>query len=376
MKIAMFTDSYLPNTDGVVSSILAFKGGLEKKGHTMFVFAPDADGQKADPEVFRYHSIKFPPYPQYRAAIFPYVGKDVAKRTGVQVVHSKAMVNMGLAAMNFASRAKLPSIASLETMIPDGVHYVISHKGAQQIGKKIAWGYLKWFYSNFDEVTAPSRHAQGLMAQNGIESTVLPSPVDTGFFRPNRNGEAVKRELGLPGRKIVLSVGRVVKEKNYSFIVKAAKAMRDLDTVFLIVGRGPYLEELQGEIAGVQDRVKLAGFVFDRRKLVDIYNAGDAFVFASPFETQGLVHLEAMACGTPACVLANTAPAEAIRNGKNGFTFSDDPADCAEKLAQCIGKKRKYSAAARRTVLEDYSVARLSGKLAATYKRLAEERGS
>ncbi len=374
MKAALFTDSYLPTTDGVVSSILAYKAGLEKKGHKWYIFAPDAKGALPEPGVYRCKSITFPPYPQYRAAIFPYVGGEIAKKTGVQLVHSKAMATMALAAISFASRCHLPSIASLETMIPDGVHYIIKNEGAQQIGKKIAWEYLKWLYSNFDIVTAPSRHTQRLLAENRVESEVLPSPVDAGFFKPNRRGESVKKEFGLAGKKLVLTVGRIVKEKDYSFLVKAAQAMRDPGTYFLIMGRGPYLGELQKEIekAGVQGRVRIEGSFFDRKKLVDIYNAGDVFAFASPFETQGLVHLEAMACGTPACCLEGTAPAEAIANGKNGFVFSHDPKDCAEKLARCIEMKGKLSQAARKTVVDRYSIPSLSEKLAEKYRRLLE----
>lgn len=372
MKAALFTDSYLPTTDGVVSSILAYKAGLEKKGHKWYIFAPDAQGAKAEIGVYRYKSITFPPYPQYRAAIFPYVGGEIAKETGVQLVHSKAMATMALAAVSFASRCRLPSIASLETMIPDGVHYIIKNEGAQQIGRKIAWEYLKWLYSNFDIVTAPSRHTQGLLAQNNVESEVLPTPVDAGFFKPNLKGESVKKEFGISGKKLVLSVGRIVKEKDYSFLVRAAKEMRDPDAYFMIVGRGPYLGELQKEIvrAGVQDRMRIEGSFFDRKKLVDIYNAGDVFAFASPFETQGLVHLEAMACGTPACCLEDTAPAEAIANGKNGYVFSHDPQDCAEKLAKCIERKGRLSHAARKAVVDRYSIPSLSEKLAEKYRRL------
>ncbi|MCX8195302.1 MAG: glycosyltransferase [Candidatus Micrarchaeota archaeon] len=372
MKIAMFTDSYLPTTDGVVSSILAFKKGLEEKGHKMYVFAPaPATKFKDSSGVFRFASITFPPYPQYRAAIFPYVASEVAQKTGVQIVHSKAMVTMALSAANFASRARLPSMASLETMIPDGVHYIIKHKGGQQIGKKIAWKYLQWLYSKFDLVTAPSRHAQGIMAQNGIESEVLPSPVDTGFFKPKKNREKAKRELGLAGKKLVLCVGRIVKEKNYSLIVKAAKLIRDRDVFFLIVGTGPYAQELQKEIdqLGVRDRVRMQGFVVDRRKLVDIYNAADVFAFASSFETQGLVHLEAMACGTPACVLEDTAPSEAIKDGLNGYAFSGEPADCAEKLLAAIEKRDRLSPMARKTALR-YSIPSLTEKLLEKYRKL------
>ncbi|MEM2138149.1 MAG: glycosyltransferase [Candidatus Anstonellaceae archaeon] len=371
MKIALFTDSYTPNTDGVVSSILAYKSGMEKLGHEYFIFSPDADGMKPEKNEFRFHSVKFPPYPQYRAALFPHVSGEVARKTGVELVHSKAMVNMGLAAISFAKRCRLPSMASLETMIPDGVHYVIKHRGAQQFGKRLAWGYLRWFYSNFDLVTAPSRHAQGLMKQNGIESEVLPSPINTDFFKPNAKGrESMRKALKLQKQKLVISVGRVVKEKNYSFFIKVAKVMREPDVKFVIAGRGPYLEELQKEIAasGVADRFVIEGFL-PREKLVDFYNAGDVFLFASPFETQGLVQLEAMACGTPACIMKDTAPAECIRNGKNGRVFSEDAHDCAEKLLDCIEKRKKFSPEARKTALE-YSVPVLSKRLEEKYKRL------
>lgn len=370
MKIALFTDSYTPNTDGVVSSILAYKGGMEKLGHEYFIFSPDAEGMKPEKNEFRFHSVKFPPYPQYRAAVFPYVGSEVAKKTGVQLVHSKAMVNMGLAAMSFAKRCRLPSMASLETMIPDGVHYVIKHKGAQQLGKQLAWGYLKWFYSNFDLVTAPSKHASGLMAQNGIESEVLPSPINTDWFKPNANGKKIRKELGLEKKKLVIAIGRIVKEKNYSFFIKVAKIIRDPDVKFVIAGKGPYLEEFKSEVAssGVAEKFVLEGFL-PREKLVDFYNAGDVFLFASPFETQGLVQLEAMACGTPACILRDTAPAECIADGKNGHVFGDDPHDCAEKLLDCMEKRKKFSPEARKTALT-YSVPALSRKLEEKYRRL------
>ncbi|HIH18345.1 TPA: glycosyltransferase family 4 protein [Candidatus Micrarchaeota archaeon] len=376
MRIALFTDSYLPNTDGVVSSILALKKGIERRGHSYEIFAPDAPGSKPEKEVHRYFAVKFPPYPQYRAAVFPYVPASMAEKTGVKVVHSKAMMSMGVSAMSFAGRARLPSMASLETMISDGVHYLTKNKKAQEMGRKIAWGYLKWLYSHFDTITAPSRHTQGLMAENSIDSIVLPSPVDTSFFKPNKNGIKVRRGLGLERKKIILTVGRVVKEKNYLFFAKVAKVMRDPDVVFLISGQGPYLEEFKSEIEkmGVKDRFVISGFL-PREKLVDYYNAGDVFLFASPFETQGLVQLEAMACGTPACILEGTAPAEAIREGKNGHTFPGEPNACAERILACIEKRAKFSGEARKTVEKDYSIGPLGGRLSAEYAKLSEMKG-
>ena len=372
MKIALFTDSYKPNTDGVVSSILAYKSGLEKKGHSLYIFAPDAAGMVKERNVFRYASVPFPPYPEYRAPIFPYVSADIAKKNGIRLVHSKAMVGMGLAAISFASRTKLPSMASLETMVPDGVHYISKNGSVQKFGKKIAWGYLRWFYSNFDIVTSPSKHAQAIMEQNGIKSTVLPSPIDTNRFKANGRGDAVKKSLGLSGKKVIVSVGRVVREKNYSFLIKVAKVMRNSDVAFLIVGKGPYLEELKYEVAQAQvgGMFHFAGFVPDS-KLVDYYNASDAFVFPSQFETQGLTLLEAFSCGKAACVLEGTPMEELVKEGKNGFVFTNDEKECAEKLEECLQKGGKFSAAARKTAL-GYSVPKCTGRLLKMYRQLLE----
>jgi len=377
MKAALFTDSYLPNTDGVVSSILAYRRGLEAQGHKWAVFAPDAPGYKDDPrdEVLRFAAVPFPPYPQYRAVIFPYaISARTAQKHGIQLVHSKAMMTLGIAAYKFARRSRLPCMASVETMVPDGVHYVLPHKGLHALGRHFAWSYLKWLYSHFELVTAPSRHTQARLAEHGIETEVLPSPVDTRRFKPNAAGGAgVRRGLGCgKGAKLVLSVGRVVKEKNYGFLLRAAKAMRDPSVKFAIVGSGPYLETLEKEAErlGVAQKFAFTGFVPDA-KLVSYLNAADAFVFASKFETQGLSLLEAFACGKPAAVLEGTAMGELVEGGKNGFLFSESEKECAEALLRCIEGEKRLAAGARKTAMA-HSIPILSRRLAGFYGRLLE----
>ncbi len=372
MNIALFTDSYLPTRDGVVSSILAYRQGLAASNHRMLIFAPDLEGAKKEPGVFRYASVKFPPYPEYQAAIFPHVSSSLAKKMDIRLVHCKAMTTMGLSAAWFTRRAGLPSIASLETMIPDGVHYILPIRQAQGIGKAAAWAYLRFLYSNFNLVTAPSRHIQKLLAEHRVESELLPSPVDTERFRPMRGADEVKRKLGLRGKKVVLSVGRLVREKNYSFLLRVAKKMEGQNTVFLLVGKGPYLEDLRREVAcsGLSDVVRFAGFVQDE-DIVSHYNAADAFFFPSHFETQGLTLLEAFACGKPACVPEGTPMSENIREGRNGYTFSEDDGECAEKLARCLQSKRSMAGAARESALE-YSIQKCTARLLGVYRRVLE----
>ncbi|MEM4633562.1 MAG: glycosyltransferase [Candidatus Anstonellaceae archaeon] len=372
MNIAMFTDSYLPNTDGVVSSILNYRKGLEALGHKMVIFAPDSPMAKKEAGVYRYAAVPFPPYPEYRAAIFPYVPADIAKKNSISLVHSKAMVSMGVSAFSFANRAKLPSMASLETMIPEGAHYIVPSKTAQKIGRKIGWAYLRWLYKHFNLITAPSKYAQRILSENKIESELLPSPIDTDRFFPNKNMGGLKKKLGLAGKKVAISVGRVVKEKNYSFLLLVAKEIKDEDFCFLIVGKGPYLDELKQQSwkMGVSSKFRFLGFVPDC-ELADYYNISDAFIFPSSFETQGLTHLEAMACGKPACVLEGTPMQEVIEEGKNGYSFAYDEKECAEKLLKCIDRTKKMGAEARNTAL-GFSIPSCTNKLLEKYRKLLE----
>ena len=201
---------------------------------------------------------------------------------------------------------------------------------------------------------------------------MLPSPVDTERFKPDsRAGARARREMGCgKGDRLVLSVGRVVEEKNYDFLLKVAKAMGGEGVKFAVVGKGPYLEQLKREAGrmGLGSTVHFAGFV-PHEKLVGYYNAADCFVFPSKFETQGLTLLEAFACGKPAAVLQGTAMGELLQQGRNGFSFSESEKECAEALLKCMEREGKLSQGARKTALL-HSIPRLSRKLAGIYKRL------
>jgi len=371
MRVALFTDTYLPNADGVVSSLLTYRKGLREAGHDMVVFAPELPGGKPEAEVYRYKSVPFPPYPDYRVPFFPNVHRELLIREGIGIIHCKAMATMGVAARALAKKTKLPSVASLETMIPDGTHYLfpIHGKFIEGVGRRVGWSYLRWFYSGFDLATAPSHYTQKLMAENGIESITLPSPIDTGRFKPNRNGADVRRLLGIGRKKVIATVGRIVKEKNYDFLLRVAERTRDWDALFLVVGKGPYLAELKhkARLRGIVDRFLFAGFVPDS-DLVDHYNAADCFVFPSRFETQGLVALEALSCGKPVCVMGNTPMQELVTHGKNGFVFHNEE-ECAEQVIECADNAKGMASASRQAALP-YAIDVCTKRLLRLYRQI------
>ncbi len=338
MKIAYFTDTYLPNNDGVVTALLNYREGLEKRGHEVFIFTPGSKKQKeenADKHVYYFTSAVFKPYPDYRLSLFPFLSaRKLVKSVGVDLVHSHGIATTGLAAIQCANAMKVPAIASFHTMVPSATHYLTGRKDMQEMLEKVAWGYLKWYYGFFRKVIVPSRFTEKILNEHGIKHTiVIPSGIDYKFYSSG-NGEAVRKKHKLGKKKVVLHVGRVVKEKNLELIINEAQSIinKEPNAVFLIVGKGPAEEEYKNlvKMKGLTENFIFTGFV-PKNELPDYYAAADVFAFPSYFDTQGLVALEAMAAGLPVVAPEKSGSGDFIKDGVSGYAFKEE-VDFREKL--------------------------------------------
>ena len=207
-----------------------------------------------------------------------------------------------------------------------------------------------------------------------MHSHVVPNALDTQRFHPGIDGSAIRRKLGLQqGEKMVLTTGRVSREKNLDVLVRAARGVENAR--FVIVGDGPSHKELLrlAHSEGVSHRFVFTGLVSDE-ELPHYYAASDVFATASTFETQGLALLEAMACGKPAVAADALALPEAVHEGKNGFLFRpSSEAECAAKINDVLNADEKtYAKMARnaRKTAELYSIPVSTGKLIAVYEKL------
>ena len=377
MKIAYFTDTYLPNVDGVVTCLLNYRKELEKKGHEVYIFSPGSKKDKAenkDKNVYYFTSTTFKPYPDYRLSLFPFPSAvKRVKEIKPDIVHSHGIATTGLAAINCAHDLKVPAIASFHTMVPEATHYLTKNESMQKILEDVAWTYLKWYYGFFDTVLVPSKYVAEILKAKGINNTmILPSGIDLKAFG-KADGEAARKKHGLGKKKIILHVGRLVMEKNLDLLINEAHSIvnKQPNARFLIVGKGPSEEYYKNAVKmkGLEEYFIFAGFV-DNRELPDYYAAADVLAFPSKFDTQGLVVLEAMACGTPAVVPKKSAAEELVEEGKNGYTFSE-PVDFREKILLAIEKKKEMSESAReRAAL--YDKAGMVLKLEELYKAKAE----
>ncbi|MCP8315805.1 MAG: glycosyltransferase [archaeon] len=381
MKIAFFSDTYLPNRDGVVTSILTLRKALEERGHEVFIFCSgsrQAKEKNIDDHVFYYTSIPFKPYPDYKIAFFPFLSEREVEKLGIQLVHSHGLATTGWAAVRAARSLRLPIITTFHTLIPEAIHYVAKGDRMGKFVKRIAWSYVKFYLKRSDAIIVPSNVIKDILIEHGIEKDIylIPSSVDVKRFNPDTNGEPIRELLGIKDGHLVLYIGRLAKEKNLEVLIKAVpKVLKELPHCkFIVAGIGPAADYYKNMVlkSNLKESIIFQGYIEDGI-LERYYAASDVFVFPSKFETQGLTALEAMACGKPVVGADFLAIKEIVKNGYNGYLFNpDDPDDCAEKIIKTIKERSIMSKNARQTALE-YSVDECIDKLLKVYKKYVNE---
>ncbi|MFW5953463.1 MAG: glycosyltransferase [Candidatus Natronoplasma sp.] len=351
MKIAMVTDTWLPTMDGVVNSIIRFREGLEELGHEIYVFAPGEKNKvsERDDHVFLFKSKTFSPYPDYRMALYP-TGRTqkLLIEKDIDVIHNHAVGFMALRAMIASKSLELPCVFNFHTWITDALHYspVNLHSG---LLKRLLWIYLRYLLRRSDAVIAPSNQTLKELkeeCQDMHHSAVVAPGIDRSRYNREVDGDKIRKKWGLEDKTLLLHVGRISKEKNLDLIIQSLPHIREEkpNVRLFIVGDGPaksYFETLVAE-KGLDDVVTFTGFV-PEEELPEYYGAADAFLFASTFETLGLVMLEALATGTPVVGLDHGVIPEIVDHGTNGLLFEHDPKDCAEKTLQTLRTQPEIS---------------------------------
>ncbi len=378
MRIGFFSDTYFPNVDGVVSAMMSYRRELEARGDKVYIFASRPVGaDTSDKSVYFYDSVAFPPYPQYRLAIFPYMLTSKARRARLDIIHSHAITTMGLASIKAARDLKLPLVGTFHTMVPIAAkYYTRKNPVARFLADRLLWGSIKTFYMPFQLVTAPTKVICDILEAHGIEKTFrVPNGVDTERFSPKVDPTPIRKILGIkPGEKVIMTAGRVSFEKNINVIVRACKELEKdgEDFRLVITGDGPAFSSVKKLVSdlGLSGRTVMPGFCRSY-ELPFFYSAADVFVTASTFETQGLAMLEAMACAKPVVGANSLAIPETVKDNYNGYLFEPhDATDCAAKLSKAINaspaKRASLSKAARRTA-EGLSIEKSTDRLLEAY---------
>ena len=358
MRIALFTNNYLPFCGGVTISVETLRDGLERRGHAVWVMAPRFRGAPdGGPRVLRYPSIPATTYPEFPLAI-PYAPAVTARvrALDVEIFHAHHPFLLGPMAGRLARQAARPLVFTYHTRYEKYAHYV---PFTRTLVEAAALRLSTRFAARADAVIAPSAVVRDELVRRGVRApvAVVPTGVDLDHFRPG-DRTAARRVLGLPERDpVLLYVGRLDREKSVDRVLLAFD--RVASTVprarLLLAGHGKEadrLRRLARELAAA-DRVTFLG-VRAHDRLAVCYQAADLFLFASETETQGLVLAEAAACGLPAVAVNASGCDEVVRDGETGLLTKSDPTALAEAAIGLLldGERRAAMAVRARDVAE------------------------
>jgi glycosyltransferase involved in cell wall biosynthesis len=292
MKIAIVTDAWLPQVNGVVTTLLELQRGLIALGHEPVMIEPSTFKRFACPG---YREIELAWRPGRRVAAW-------LDSLRPDAIHIATEGPMGSAARAYCLRHGLAFTTAFHTRFPEIL--------ASALHLPTRWGYawFKRFHAPSAGVMVPTEGMRQILTEHGFKNLRPWSHgVDLSLFQP-----VPQADLGLP-RPVFLYVGRVSYEKNLGAFLKL-----DLPGTKLVYGVGPVLERLQAAHPDVVWRG-----VVSRAELPAIYSAADVFVFPSRSETFGLVMLEAMACGTPVAAFPVAGPLDVVGESDGGVLDAD-----------------------------------------------------
>ena len=361
LRVGFFTEIYRPVVNGVVASIDALADGLRSRGHDVYCFAPRMPGHiETTAAVCRIPSLPLPTRTPYRLAL-PMVSRrhlnDVIKRLSLVHVHSPFVT--GWMGMRYARRFCVPLVYTYHTQLEEYAHYVPFEPNATRFA---AAQLTRSFANNADAVVVPTSAMAARLRALGVtvRIDVVPSGIDVRHFASGRRNDRLRRRLGAgPNDRIVLTVGRLAREKNLECLLGALALANDESLRLVVAGEGPHRDELKrcARTLGVLERVRFLGVV-EREKLPDLYASADVFVMPSTTETQGIVLAEALAAG--ARVIAADVPANREVLGTAGRIVAATPAafasafralsvaggaDCkAQARALCFAVERQIDA--------------------------------
>lgn len=292
MKIVIVTDAWMPQVNGVVTTLVDLGQSLAAAGHEIVLIEPSA-----------FRRIRCPGYAEIELAWRP--AAEVRRRLDAaapDAIHIATEGPLGLAARAHCLRLRLPFTTAFHSRFPEFM--------TAAFGLPASWGYaaLRRFHAPSSGVMVPSAGAAEILGRHGFANLRRWSHgIDLDLFRPTPGAD-----LGLP-RPLFLYVGRVAPEKNLEAFLRL-----ELPGSKLVCGGGPLLERYRRRYPQVHFRGSVP-----RHELIATYGAADTFVYPSRTDTFGLVMLESLACGTPVAAYPVAGPLDVVGDSDGGVLDAD-----------------------------------------------------
>jgi glycosyltransferase involved in cell wall biosynthesis len=387
LKIAMFTNNYLPFVGGVPISIYRLLKGLISLGHAVKIFAPEfkEDSSRLEEHVFRCKPILF--YSKFANLpianrFSPQIGRAF-QELAPDIVHLHHPFWMGKKGFRLASKHNIPIIYTYHTRLDKYSHYALFSGTLFRI--LLAHYVIKRFADKCDGIIVPAYSIEEYLRNLGVSTLVetIPTGVETECFKglDQDQVQSLRRQYAEDAELLLLCVTRISQEKNLYFLLQGLQQVSlSCSRPFkcLLAGDGPELQGLKdyARELGVDGQVIFLGQV-EQRHLPLFYTASDLFVFSSTSETQGMVLLEAMAGGCPVVAVRSSGIAEVVQNGYNGYKTSENVKAWAETVLQLMQNQQEMQRMSKnaRQQAESFSVEKTAQQVLSFYARVLAAKG-
>ena len=371
MKIAFFTETFLPKVDGIVTRLTKTVQQLVAAGDEVLIFCPEGapDGYMGA-RVVGVPAMPLPLYPELKLALPRPAVSEALDRFGPDLVHVVNPAVLGLGGIWLARSRGLPLVASYHTHLPK----YLEHYGMGML-EPLLWELLKAAHNQAQLNLCTSTAMVEELAARGIQHTALwQRGVDTDLFRPELASGAMRERLH-GGHDdtghLLLYIGRLSAEKQIERIRPVLEAMPQARLA--LVGDGPHRQQLERHFDGTA--TTLVGYLAGQ-ELASAYASGDAFLFPSSTETLGLVLLEAMAAGCPVVGANRGGIPDIVSDGVNGCLYdTDQPASLTTAVQRLLGDPaaRRQLRLAAREEAERWGWAGATAQLQAYYRQVLQQ---
>src|SRR6476469_2021790 len=316
MRIALFTETFLPKVDGIVTRLRHTVEHLQRNGDQVLIFSPDYGLREyKGAKVYGVPGMPLPWYPELKMGFpRPAIGHEL-EQFQPDIIHVVNPAILGLGGIYYAKAMQFPLVASYHTHLPQYLH----HYGLGML-EGFLWELLKSAHNQAELNLCTSTAMVQELTNHGIERVDLwQRGVDTETFHPSLASEEMRSRLsqGHPKSPLLLYIGRLGAEKEIERIKPVLEAIPDARLA--LVGDGPNRLALEQHFAGTP--TNFVGYL-GGKELASAYASADAFIFPSRTETLGLVLLEAMAAGCPVVAARSGGIPDIVTDGVNGYLFN------------------------------------------------------
>lgn len=326
MRIAIFTDTFYPQIDGIVTSTISLAKELANRGHQIFIFAPKprviSEFSHPGVKVIRIRGIPAPFYPGFKITTpIDFRAINYLRKNKIQLIHIQTPSTIGASGIIASKLLRLPLVGTYHTLVAHPEyrkHMILSHPAWENL----SWAYARAYYNKCNLITCPSETIKKELLKYKFKENikVISNGIDLSKFKELKEVKKIKNSL--------LFVGRIAHEKNVFYLLDCFKLVLEKmpDAKLIVVGDGPQMPDFKKRVKELklEKKVIIKGSVkHDVLIKSGLIRQCNIFVTASVTENQPITILEAQANGTPCIAVDGGGMKDLVKNSYNGYLIED-----------------------------------------------------